>query len=413
MCDAFMAAHVYPSAHSNLVFRALPLNCRLAASRDDTDAVIAVACAARVAEGDVPNPHSLVQLCAAVAAALPPAHIIPAVAAAITSASSAHNAERAAVVWVARCLSSRLPPPSREVSASAVVAELAAEAIESLQRAVEAAATVRIEGDGCAEAAATEAAAAQVSKAIDAAMPVAAAIAVWAASEEHPSSKLARGVCRGSGAAALISLCARCGAPRDDDAAVTANDTSGLLANASNARQAATAALSSVVAASAGRMTEAAGCDSGKDARATVSSTIAAVLPDVLRRVCPAHAPSRAGCGDAVLWAVTHVRYPDLEGAPLAAAVSACLRLVERHEPVHRVPGLAALAHVLNTALPTELRITGTADVVMGAVAPLVYDREPSAVAALRPALVAALTVAEPRPSVKGSKLHDKVSLAH
>ena len=405
-------SHLAGNQLRNLEIWIAPRCGRSTASREDTDAVIGVALAARVAEGDAPNPHALTELCAAAAAALPLVHFLPAIVATVTAATSSRGTKGSAAVWVARSMSSRLPPPSSETRASGAVAEVAAKAVEALQLAVEAAATVPTEGDACADAAATSDATARATCLIDAAMPVAAAIAVWAAAEGQSSSKLSRLVCRGAGAAALISLCARCGGtPRNDDKdSVVRHD---VLASAIDARHAASVALSAVVAASARGATNTAGCDNGKDARVTLSAVVAAVLPDVLRRVCPPHAPSRAGCGDAVLWAVTHVRFPDLEGSSLVAAVSACLRLVERHEPTHRVPGLAALAHVLNTALPTELRLSGTADVAAGAVTPLVYDREPSAIAALRPALVAALTVAEPRPSAKESKLHDKASHSH
>jgi hypothetical protein len=69
--------------------------------------------------------------------------------------------------------------------------------------------------------------------------------------------------------------------------------------------------------------------------------------------------------------------------------------------PRYRRLGMATAAHVLEQALPTDLRLSGTAAVIVESLRPLLHAREAEMMDALRPALLAALPVVEPTPSVK------------
>lgn len=56
---------------------------------------------------------------------------------------------------------------------------------------------------------------------------------------------------------------------------------------------------------------------------------------------------------------------------------------------------------MLRHALPTDLRLSGTGAVLVETIRPLLHDREPDTIDALRPTVLAVLPITEPKPSVK------------
>jgi hypothetical protein len=272
--------------------------------------LLAIAHAAKVAEGDVPNPAVLTELCGATAAAIAPHQLLPALVG-ITSVQD-H-----ASIWVLNAITARLPGGSISPDLLADVATVDAllAAVDRLSRLVDGTAVVIDDGHDTVAAAAE-----RVGDACEAVAPAIASLTAWA-TVDHPGNKLARAVTRGDGGIRVLALIARC---RPGDGRAGASLPSQLSLATRHAASSALQAL--IVTGSAEKRIQ---------GPTTTSSLYGRSLASILRSLDAPSFPARGGCAEAIHWAITSVVYPDVDETTLAAALPAILGLIERHEPTY------------------------------------------------------------------------------